>query len=55
MYISKRINIETIAEFKDSKAVPFLGHNWSKLWDQMNTANNCLDPNDTGRPVTVHC
>ena len=40
MYISKGIHIETTAEFKCCKTVPFLGHDWPKLWDQVNALNN---------------
>ena len=40
MYIGKGIYIEAIAEFKYCKTVPFPGHNWPKLWDQVNTLND---------------
>ena len=53
MYISKGINIKCIAEFEHCKAIPILGHNWPKLWDQMNAMNNGLSSNDAGRPVSI--
>ena len=40
MYIGKGIDIEGIAELKYCKTVPFLGHHWSKVWDQMDATNN---------------
>jgi hypothetical protein len=45
MYISKGIHIETTAEFKCCKTVPFLGQDWPKLWDQVNALNDRFDWN----------
>ena len=47
MYIGKGIYIEAIAEFKYCKTVPFLGDDWPKLWDQVNTLNNQFRWNHT--------
>jgi len=53
IYIGKSIDIEGIAEVEYCKTIPFPGHNWSKLWDQMDATNDGLGPNDASRSVTI--
>ena len=53
MYIGKGINKECIAETERCKAIPSLGHNRPKLWDQMNATNDGLSSNDAGGPLSV--
>lgn len=53
MYISERINIETLAMFKDCERVPFSRKRLPKLGDQMYTTKDGLCRYNSCAPASI--